>query len=355
MGTDRIMYEKSGGRRMSLYAELGRYFTADGSFDEAAFRKILKASLAGPVQPGSLGEGSSERGKWLSSYLSEVMDYLAEKGMQEASFALFKAAIDEAADLGITDVAISALHLKGFLQGAPGRSAGKPERRHSPDEKRKKIYQAALKVFSEEGYHQATMEKIASFSGVAKGTLYTYFKSKEELLDQLLEEHYQIIVEGISAICAKQTDILLQARDMIEFWVGFIEQNPILYRLIQSEAIFGRPGGKVGFYDYIVSHLPMFKERVVSLNRESRLKTTSFYTTFYGILGFIDGVAQKWFRCQMDYPLRDEIPVILEVLFNGFVGEQETRRRFYALPEENQGTTGKGGNDEIPPSTPRRA
>ena len=355
MGTDRIMYEKSGGRRMSLYADLGRYFTADGSFDETAFCTILKASLTAAVLPDSKGEGTGEQGKWLSSYLSEVMDYLAEKGMSEAAFGLFKAAIDVAADSGIRDVAISALHLKGFLQGVPGQAAGKPERRHSPDEKKKKIYQAALKVFSEEGYHQATMEKIASFSGVAKGTLYTYFKSKEELLDQLLEEHYQIIVEGISAICSQQTDILQQTREMIEFWVGFIEQNPLLYRLIQSEAIFGRPGGKVMFYDYIVSHLPMFKERVVSLNRENRLKTTSFYTTFYGILGFIDGVAQKWFRCQMDYPLRDEIPVILEVLFNGFVGEQETRRPFIAFPDENQGTMGEGGNDEIPPSTPRRA
>lgn len=121
---------------------------------------------------------------------------------------------------------------------------------------------------------------------------------------------------------------------MIEFWVGFIEDNPELYRLIQSEAIFQRSSEKIMFYDYMISHLPMFKERIVALNREKKLKTTSFYTTFYGILGFIDGVAQKWFRCQREYPLKDEIPVILEVLFNGFVGEQVTRRHFFSPAED---------------------
>lgn len=328
------LFEKSGGRRISLYAELGRYFTADGGFDETTFRQIIQAALnaAGGGLPPQ--ESRIAQGKWLSSYLSEVMDYLSEKGMPDAASHVCRTAIEEAANAGIDEVAIAPRHLKGLLQAIPGSSAGKMKRRRSLDEKRKKIYQAALKVFAQDGFHQATMNKIASLSGVAKGTVYEYFKSKEELLDQLLEERYEEIVDRISAICDRGTDILEQTREMIEFWVGFIEDNPQLYRLIQSEAIFQRSSEKIMFYDYMISHLPMFKERIVALNREKNLKTTSFYTTFYGILGFIDGVAQKWFRCQMDYPLKDEIPVILEVLFNGFVGEQVTRRHFFSPAED---------------------
>ncbi len=40
----------------------------------------------------------------------------------------------------------------------------------------------------------------------------------------------------------------------------------------------------------------MFKERILSLNKEKKVKTTNFYTVFYGIMGFMDGVAHKWFR-----------------------------------------------------------
>ena len=52
------------------------------------------------------------------------------------------------------------------------------------------------------------------------------------------------------------------------------------------------------------------------------------------ILGFIDGVVHKWFRRGMDYPLSDETPVILEVLFNGFVGEKTTSRLFFEPGED---------------------
>jgi len=334
MPKQNTLYEKTGGRRISLYAELGRYFTADGGFDETTFRQIIQTSLNNAARNLNPQESLIAQEKWLSAYLSEVMGYLSEKGMSDAASHVCKTAVEEAANAGINQMAISPMHLKGLLQTIPPLSVGKMKRQRSLDDKRKKIYQAALKVFSEDGFHQATMNKIASLSGVAKGTVYEYFKSKEELLDQLLEERYEEIVERISAICDRGTDILEQTREMIEFWVGFIDENPQLYRLIQSEAIFQRSGEKVMFYDYMISHLPMFKERIVALNREKNLKTTSFYTTFYGILGFIDGVAQKWFRCQMDYPLKDEIPVILEVLFNGFVGEQITRRHFFSPAED---------------------
>ena len=45
-----------------------------------------------------------------------------------------------------------------------------------------KIIQVAAKVFSEKGYHGSTMDKIAKKVGVSKATLYTYFKSKEDIL-----------------------------------------------------------------------------------------------------------------------------------------------------------------------------
>lgn len=330
----RVILEKSGGRRISFYAEVGSYFTAEGDFHDAAFRSSLRDQL---TKAGGDGQSDDTRldaqGKWLSSYLSDILTYLLEKGMAQAAVRLSAAAMDEAGKMGVTSVVLPPKLLGEIMQSVSPAAPEKPQHRQSADEKRRMIYSAALKIFSEEGYHQATMEKIAALSGVAKGTVYTYFKSKEELLDQLLEEYYQEIVKKISDICSQDTDILQQIRELIVFWVRFIETNPLVYRLIQSEAIFQRPGGKTMFYDYIVSHLPMLKERIVALNREHRLKTTSFYSTFYGALGFIDGVAQRWFRCQMDYPLTDEIPVILEVLLNGFVGEQSGKTRYFPPPE----------------------
>ena len=121
----------------------------------------------------------------------------------------------------------------------------------------------------------------------------------------------------------------------IEHWVEFIEEHHVLYRVIQSEGMRVLSAGKQGtFYEHLISNLPMLKEHFASMNKNRTLKLTSFHTVAYGMLGFIDGVVQRWFRSGMDYPLRDEIPVILEVLFNGFVGEHRDGKTFFVPPED---------------------
>lgn len=59
-------------------------------------------------------------------------------------------------------------------------------------EKSQKIAQSALKLFEESSFDEITMEKIAQDAGVAKGTLFNYYKTKENIFMNLLLEGYQI-------------------------------------------------------------------------------------------------------------------------------------------------------------------
>ena len=331
MGDKRRMYEKVKGNRIPLYAEVGKYFLPDGSFDEKAFRESLRESLKRrESQPGPLPTIN----EWMIDYLTEILEYLSEKNITDLSFRLFRIALDESSRNGLDRVNIPARQLMEILDHAsPDESL--PERRMSTVEKRDAIFDAAVRVFAEKGFHSATMDEIAALAGIGKGSIYRHFKSKNELLTRLLEEKYREIIDRISGIFSSERDVLSQIQEMIEVWVTFIEDNHVVYRLIQGEAISKRDGGGDMFYDYLITRLPMFKERIIAFNRDRKIKTTNFYTTFYGILGFIDGVVQKWFRSGMSYPLRDEIPIITEVLFNGFVGESRTGTRFYTPPYDH--------------------
>jgi len=60
---------------------------------------------------------------------------------------------------------------------------------------KQKIIQASIKVFIEKGYHGATMDEIGAEIGVSKGTVYTYFKSKEELLQTIWASSNQPLKE----------------------------------------------------------------------------------------------------------------------------------------------------------------
>ncbi|GER67052.1 transcriptional regulator [Weizmannia acidilactici] len=64
--------------------------------------------------------------------------------------------------------------------------------------KYKQIIDAAVVVIAQHGYHQAQVSKIAKQAGVADGTIYLYFKNKEDILISLFEEKMQLFIENIS-------------------------------------------------------------------------------------------------------------------------------------------------------------
>ena len=334
MRSDTLMQIRSGGRRIELYAEVGKYFSADGKPDENGFRRYIRESLdrIGTTNR-KVEDFSRESAAWLSPYLERITEYLREKGLNDEALLLFRAAIDEAACKNVRTVTVPADLLRLMFSHKP-EAADAAKLKTNPSENRKKIFDAALQLFVEKGFHNTTVDEIATLSKVGKGTVYRNFKTKEDLLEQMLKEKTAEIVSIFNNVLSKDKDIMILVENTISMWLGFIEDNYLLYRLIQQEDIVPHSGKRAMFYNTIISQLPMLKERVVALNAQGKLKTTSFYTTFYGMLGFIDGVFHKWLHSGRDYSLRDELPVILEVLFNGFVGEKASGKRFFVPPEE---------------------
>ncbi len=327
MKNEAIAHVRSGGRQISLYAELGEYFSPDGELREEEFRAFIRNALE---------ERSADQkaGLWLSAYLEHVFGYLEDKGMGSSTLQLFEVAINQSAKLGVDEVSVSPQRMQQMLARRNEPEITEEPRKREADNKRNTILEAALQVFIAQGFHEATMDEIASASGVAKGTLYRYFASKEDLLEQLLTETRAKILERFGGVFTESDDVLEQIQTFIENWIAFIEENHGLYRLIQAEGTRLRGGIQTIFYEALISNLPMIKERVVSMDDGGALKTVSFHTVVYGIFGFIDGVVRKWFRSDMESPLREEIPTILEVLFNGFVRDSGDRKTFFIPPDD---------------------
>ncbi|SET37109.1 transcriptional regulator, TetR family [Natronincola peptidivorans] len=64
------------------------------------------------------------------------------------------------------------------------------------------IIQAAFKVFSKHGFHEAKMEEIARKAGIGKGTVYEYFSSKKELFQEMIRRMIEVYIEGAKGIAA---------------------------------------------------------------------------------------------------------------------------------------------------------
>jgi len=72
------------------------------------------------------------------------------------------------------------------------------------EERKAQIYQAALACFNRKGYHRTTMDDIVAESGLSKGSLYWYFKSKKELFLSLFQEVMGQIGQAWEGIAANQ-------------------------------------------------------------------------------------------------------------------------------------------------------
>jgi AcrR family transcriptional regulator len=68
------------------------------------------------------------------------------------------------------------------------------------EERRQQIMEAALACFARKGYHKTTMDDIVAESGLSKGTLYWYFKNKDDLFISLIKSYFLSIGQDISAI-----------------------------------------------------------------------------------------------------------------------------------------------------------
>ncbi len=64
------------------------------------------------------------------------------------------------------------------------------------------IIDAAVIAIAENGYHQAQVSKIAKQAGVADGTIYLYFKNKEDILISLFEEKMGNLLKKLNEMIA---------------------------------------------------------------------------------------------------------------------------------------------------------
>lgn len=100
---------------------------------------------------------------------------------------------------------------------------------------KKAIFQSAIKVFSYSGYNKATMDEIALSAGVAKGTLYYHFKSKEEIFNFIMSQGLNLIKEQVKEATDAEDDILLKIKTMVKVQLKLLYNNKDFFKVVISQ------------------------------------------------------------------------------------------------------------------------
>ncbi|HWE23349.1 MAG TPA: TetR/AcrR family transcriptional regulator [Myxococcales bacterium] len=112
---------------------------------------------------------------------------------------------------------------------------GHLQAREQRNDKRERILDAAVKVFAERGYFSSTVAEIARAAGVADGTIYLYFKSKDDLLFELFDEKMTQLIAQATAALAQEPDAPSRLKRFIKLHFSVVEKNPELASVLVVE------------------------------------------------------------------------------------------------------------------------
>lgn len=99
---------------------------------------------------------------------------------------------------------------------------------------RRKILQAAEQEFGSRGFHAASVAGITAAGGVAQGTFYIYFPSKEAIFRELVRDVGRQLRQAMREATRGAPDRLSGERRGLEAFVRFISAHPQLYRIVQE-------------------------------------------------------------------------------------------------------------------------
>ena len=102
-------------------------------------------------------------------------------------------------------------------------------------DKRRMILDAAVTVFARHGFHHCRVSDVADEAGVAYGLVYHYFDSKEEILNQLFLERWQIMLDAIAEIDRQEVGVRDKLYMVASFIIDSYCHEPDLMKVIIVE------------------------------------------------------------------------------------------------------------------------
>lgn len=100
---------------------------------------------------------------------------------------------------------------------------------------KRKIFETSMKLFAEKGYDATSIEEITATVGVAKGTLYYHFSSKEEIFNFLIDEGIKLLQNSIDIKTAKLDNYIDKIRAIILIQIKIVNKYQDFITILLSQ------------------------------------------------------------------------------------------------------------------------
>ncbi len=185
-------------------------------------------------------------------------------------------------------------------------------------DKREAILRSAIKVFAQKGYFNSKVADLAKEAGIADGTVYLYFKSKEEILHSIFDRAMEeFIAEGKREIAAiKDAEGRLRRIAQLHLEkLGADRDLAIVFQVeLRGSTKFMEEFSGGGFAEY----LDIIRQTITEAQKTGAFRRDIKPTTAAKILyGALDEMVTNWILSKRKYPLAPMADEVLKVIFGG--------------------------------------
>jgi TetR/AcrR family fatty acid metabolism transcriptional regulator len=187
-------------------------------------------------------------------------------------------------------------------------------------EKYQIILDSAGAVFAEHGFYKATISQIAAKAGVADGTLYLYFKNKDDILYQYISYKTEIVFEKMRAAVEKGKNAEEKLRLLIRCHLEEFQNDKHMAVIFQSEARYLRD-----IQSQIKDISKMYLDLLSDIIEQGQIEGAMRQDLFVGlvkrfIVGAVEGVISTWVTADGRYDLVSMADPLVDLYLTGVRG-----------------------------------
>lgn len=207
------------------------------------------------------------------------------------------------------------------------------------------ILESAEEVFAVKGFHRAKMRDIAVRADFATGSLYNYFRSKEDIFVSIMERRMDVLYKRLQEILSTEADLITRVEKVAAAHVAFMDAHRSFFTIFASMGTGAQMGLPVHISERSNEQYQRYAEMVEQLIRqgidEGIIRDLPPKSMASILMGVVNAAVFEWCSEEPPVSFARKWPLLMDFFFNGILspspGAEAMARRFLdpeALEEE---------------------
>lgn len=186
------------------------------------------------------------------------------------------------------------------------------------NDKYQRILKAAVKVFAENGYHESTISQIAREAGVADGTIYLYFKSKDDILVHFFSFKTRQVFDGFREVVDQADNTIDKLRNLIRRHLEEFQRDRFMAILYQAETHRTHRLAESQIREMAKMYHDLVSEIIEQGQQEGAIRKDLYVGLVKRMInGSVDEVINTWLHSDGQYDLASMADHLVDLFIRG--------------------------------------